>query len=88
MHHAVTYGIDFLQVLDDTNLGIGQQREDELHTFGMLGDVVHDLLFLTIGELHLDKCTVQAHALSTTTGHHTLVVHVVQCVLDRGRTTV
>ena len=88
VYHAVTDGIDFLQVFDDTDLRIGQQREDELHTLGMLGDVVHNLLLLTISQLHLDKGTVQAYSLGTTTGHHALVVHIVQSVLDRGRTTV
>ena len=109
MHHAVTDGIDFLQIFDDTDFRVGQQREDELHTLRMLGDIVHNLLLLTIGELYLYKSAVQAYTLGTTltigelylyksavqaytlgttAGHHTLVVHVVQCVLDRGRTTV
>jgi len=82
MHHAVAHGINLVKTLDDTNLRISEQREDELHTLGMLGNVVHNLLLLTIGQLHLHKGTVQAHTLGTATGHHTLIVHVVQCVLD------
>ena len=88
MHHAVTYGINLVKTLDDTNLGVGQQREDELHALGVLRYVVHNLTLLAIGELHLYKGTVQAYTLGTATGHHTLVVHVVQCVLDGGRTTI
>ena len=88
MHHTVTYGINLIERLDNTNLGIGQQRKDELHTLGMLRDVMYNLLLLTISQLHLDKGTVQAYSLGTTTGHHALVVHIVQSVLDRGRTTV
>ena len=49
---------------------------------------MHNLLLLTIGQLHLHECIVQAYALSTTTGHHTLVVHIVQRVLNRRRTTI
>ena len=48
----------------------------------MLRDVVHNLLLLAIGQLHLDKGIVQTYALSTSAGHHTLIVHIVQCVLD------
>jgi hypothetical protein len=48
----------------------------------MLGDIVHNLLLLAIGQLHLYESIVQANALSTTTGHHALIVHVVQGVLD------
>ena len=47
MHHTVTYGVDLVETLDDTNLRICQQREDELHTLSMLRDVVHNLLLLT-----------------------------------------
>ncbi len=88
VHHAMTHGIDFLQVLDDTNLGVSQQREDELHALGMLGDVVHDLLLLAIGQFHLDESAVEAHTLCTAAGHHALVVHIVQCILDRTTSTV
>ena len=83
MHHTMTYGIDLVETLNHTNLRIGEQRENELHTFSMLRDVVHDLLFLTIGQLHLHKGIVQANALSTTASHNALVIHVVQSVLDR-----
>ena len=55
MHHAMTYSINLIETLDDTNLRIGKQRENELHALGMLGNVVHNLLFLAIGKLYLYK---------------------------------
>ena len=88
VHHAVTHCVDLAQVFDNTNLGVGEQREDELHALGMLGNVVHDLFFLTIGQLHFHESTVQAYALGTATGHHTLVVHVVERIFDRAATTI
>ena len=83
MHHAMANSIYFIQTLDNTNLWICQQREDELYALSMLRDLVIDLLLFTIGQLNLYKSTVQANTLSTTTGHHTLIVHIVQSVLDR-----
>ena len=88
VHHAVAYGINLVKALDDTDFRVGQQGEDELHTLGMFGDVVHDLLLLAVSQLHFHKGTVQAHTLSATRCHHTLVVHVVQGILNRGRTTI
>ena len=88
MHHAVAYGVNLLQVFDDANLRIGQKREDKLNALGMLRDVVHNLALLSIGQLHLHEGTVQTDTLSATTCHHTLVVHVVQCILDAGRATI
>ena len=88
MHHAVSYGINLVEALDHANLRIGEQREDELHAFRMLRNVMHDLTFLTVGELHLDEGPFESHTLGAAAGHHTLVVHVVQCVLDTGRTTI
>ena len=79
----MAHSVNLVETLDDTNLRISEQREDEFHTLGMLRDIVHNLFLLTIGQLHLYKGTVQTYALSTTTGHHALVVHVVQSVLDR-----
>ena len=58
VHHAMTYGINLAEVFDYTNLRIGEQGEDELHAFGVLGNIVHDLLLLAIGQLHLHKGTI------------------------------
>ena len=77
VHHTMTHSVDLIKTLDDTNLRVCEQREDELHTLSMLRDIVHNLLLLTIGQFHFHKSTVQTYALSTTTGHHGLIVHVV-----------
>ena len=82
MHHAVTHGVDFLEVLDGPNLGVGEQREDELHTLGVLGNVVHDGFLLAIGEFHFHESAVQTHALGPTRGQHLFGIHVIERVLD------
>ena len=88
MHHAVTYSVNLIEALDNTYFWVSEQRENKLHALSMLRDIVHNLLFLTIGQLNLYKGTIQSHTLSTTTGHHAFIVHVIQGVLDRGRTAI
>ena len=88
MHHTVTNCINLIKTLDDTNLRVSKQREDELNALCMLRDIVHNLLFLTIGQLYLYEGTIKANTLSTTTRHHALIVHIVQGVLDRRRATI
>ena len=63
MHHAVAYGINLVERFDDANLRVGEEREDELHALCVLRDVVHDLLFLSRGELHFHECAVKSHTL-------------------------
>ena len=82
VHHAVTHGINLREILNHTNLRVGEQREDEFHALGVLGNVVHDLTFLAVGELYFHESAIESHALSATRCHHALVVHVVQCVLN------
>ena len=81
VHHTVTHSINLAEVFYNTDFRVGKQREDELHALCMLGDVVHYLLFLTVSELYFHESAVESHALSAAAGHHTLVVHIVQCVL-------
>ena len=88
MHHTVANSIDLIKTLDHTDLRIRQQREDELHTFCMFGDIVHDLSLLAIGKFYLHKGPIETYTLSTSTGHHTLIVHIIQGVLDRRRATI
>ena len=88
MHHTMTYCVNLIETLDYTDLRVSEQRKDKLHALSMLGDIVHNLLLLSIGQLYLYESSVQADALGTTTCHYRLVVHIVQCVLDRGRTTI
>ena len=88
VHHAVTHGINFRQVLNHANLGIGEQREDELHALCMLGDVVHNLFLFAVGELHFHKSAIETHALSASRCHHALVIHVVKRIFYRTAATV
>ena len=54
----------------------------------MLWDIVHNLFLFTIRELHLYESAIKAYSLSTTTGHNTLVIHIVQSVLNGRRTAI
>ena len=66
VHHAMTDSIDLAKVFDYTNFRIGKQREDELHTFCVLWDVVHHLLLLAIGKLYLHKGAIKTYTLGAT----------------------
>ena len=81
--HAVTDSADLLQVLDNTDLLVGQGLEDNLDTLGVVGDGQLLLVLLTVplmGEL----AHFQADTLQQTFGHHVGVVcHVDQLILDR-----
>ena len=48
----------------------------------MLGDVMHNLLLLTIGKLYLYKCTIKAYTLCATRCHDRVVIHVIKRILD------
>ena len=83
LHHAMTHSVDFLQTLDGPDLRIKQGLEDKVHTFLVVGHVVHDHFFLATWQRHLDKSVVDADALHASLGQHRLIVHVVELVLDR-----
>ena len=81
VYHAVTYGIQLVEVFQYGMFACGEHFEDELHTGGMLLDGAVYLEFLAI-ELELDERVRQTDFLDTTTGDDALVIHVVQCVFD------
>ena len=83
LHDAVTDCVDFVKALDGANLGIEQNLEHECYTFLVGGQVGHDLLLLTVVELHLDEGAVDADALYATLSQHALVGHVVKLIFDR-----
>ena len=86
VHHAMAHCVNLLQVFNHADFRICQQREDELHAFRMLGNVVHNLLLLTVCQFHFHECAIHAHALCAARCHHFSGIHVVQSVLD-GTTT-
>ena len=61
--HAVTDGVDFLQVLDDAHLRVDQGLQHQLDAFGVIRDGKLLIVFLTIvfvGEFaHLKANTLQ-----------------------------
>ena len=49
----------------------------------MFGNVVHNLLLLSVSQFHFDESSVQTNSLCTTGSHHFLGVHVVERILNR-----
>ena len=70
MHHAVTHGVNLFEVFDDSYFGVGEQAEDELHALCVLGNVVHYLLLIAVGELHFHESVVESYALGAARCHH------------------
>ena len=66
LYDTVSNSIDFLQVLDGANLWIEQALEYKIDALFMIGHVVHNLLFLTVWQCHLDECVVETDTLYTT----------------------
>ena len=66
LYDTVSNSIDFLQVLDGTNLWIEQALEYKIDALFMIGHVVHNLLFLAVWQCHLDECVVETDTLYTT----------------------
>ena len=88
LHDAVTYGVDLVEALQRTILGVEQQAEYKLHAFLVVGHVVHYLFLAAVFEGHFHEGVVQSYALGATLCQHALVVHVVQLVLDGAAATV
>ena len=63
MGHAVTDGVDFLQVFDDTHLRVDQSLEHQFDAFGVVRDGKLLVILLTVvfvGKLaHFEADTLQ-----------------------------
>ena len=82
MHHAVSYGIQFLQASQYGIFSRGEYLEDPLHAGGVLLYGTLHLVLLAI-ELYGDETVGQTDFLDSTTCDDALVVHVVERVFDR-----
>ena len=79
MHHAMAYGIEFVEVFQHGMFALGEELEDKLHASGVLGNRSFELEFLAIG-LIFDKGIRQTDFLDTTRGDDRLVGHVIKSV--------
>ena len=66
----MTHGVDFIEALYGANLGVEQALEHEVHALFVVGHVVHYLLFLSVGQCHLDECLVESDSLNAASGEH------------------
>ena len=82
VHHAVAYGIDFVERLDGSVLGAGQRVEDELYAYGVFGDVFLQNLLFAVGQSQLQERVGQADFLDTALCDDRLAVHVEQLIFD------
>ena len=77
LHYAVSYSVDFLQVLDGADFRVEQALEHEVHTFLVVRHVVHDLLLLAIRQFNLDESVIKTDTLYTTLCQYRLIVHII-----------
>ena len=88
LHYTVPHGINFVEAADSSQLGVEQGLEHEVDSFLMVGHIVHDLFFLTVGERKLQKRALNTNALHASLGQNALVVHVVEFILYRRTSTI
>ena len=84
----MAHGVDFIEALDGTILLAEQLLEHEVHTFLVVGHVVHEDFLLSVRQGELQEGVVEADALYATLCQHGLVVHVVKFILDGTTTTI
>jgi len=88
LHDAVSDSVDFVQALQCAVFWVEQELEYELHTFLMIGHIVHNLFLAAVFQRNFYECFVQTNTLCATLCKHTFVSHIVQFVLDRATTTI
>ena len=86
LHDTVTHCIYFVKAFDGSILRTEQGLKHEVHTFLMVGHIVHEFCLLAIGKCQLEESVVQSDAFHSALYQDRLVVHVVQLVFD-GTTT-
>ena len=77
LHDAMSHGINLFQVFNSTEFRVEQALEYQTYALFMGGQVGHNLLFLSIGQLDFDECIVQTDALYAALCQYSLIVHVV-----------
>ncbi len=70
LHDTMAYGVYLIDALQRTNLWVEQYAEHHIHAFLMVGHVVHNYLFLSTGQCHLDESAINTDALHTTLCHY------------------
>ena len=73
----MSHGINLFQVFNGTEFGVEQALEHQTYALFMGGQVGHNLLFLSIGQLDFDECIVQTDALNAALCQYSLIVHVI-----------
>ena len=82
VYHTMAYGIQLLKALQHSIFALGKHLEYPLYTGCVLGYGSLHLMLLAI-QLNGYKTIGQAYLLYAAAGDDTLVIHVVQCVLNR-----
>ena len=82
MHYAVTYGVDFFQVFDATDLRINQLLQNQLDTYGMFRHRLLEFHLLAVRQFHLEERVRQSDFLDSALCHHFLALHLKELVFD------
>ena len=88
LYYSVAYSPYLIKTFDSSELWIKKTFKDQLHTFPVGREVGHNLFFLTIIQLYLDKSFVKTNAFNATLCQHSLIDHVVQLVFNRTATAI
>ena len=83
MHHAVTHGVDFLQVHDATILGVNEGIEDGLDGTLVVGETQVDVLLAAVVKFQLDETVRQTDFLYTALGEGLVLLDLDEFVLGR-----
>lgn len=58
LHDSMAYGIYLVKALDSADFRIEKTLEHEVYALFVIGHIVHDLLFLTVGQRDFDESFV------------------------------
>jgi len=77
LHDAMSHCVYLVERLECADLGVEQGLEHEVDAFLVVGHVVHDFLFLAVGQGQLEESLVEPDSLYTALCQHRFVIHVV-----------
>ena len=80
-HHAVTYSVDFLQVLDATVLGVNEGIEDGLDGAFVVGEAQVDVLLAAVVKFEFDESVGQTDFFNTALGEGLVLLNLDEFVL-------
>ena len=88
MHHAVTHGVDFLQILDAAIFRMNQRVEDSLDGTLVVGEAQVNVLLATVIKFQFDETVGQTDFFNTTLGQGLVLLDLDEFILGRTAATI